>query len=361
MPGQTSLIYPPGVTDIYNQLVNAGMSPFTAWSTAPQVFYGAMPMEVALAQAATYGTAGGGGIALPDPAVYLGLLQNLGFTNLGDLQGLVQRARSNRWGMTEFLYYLRQTQAYKDRFPGIFGKNGQLLMSEEQYLAYESAYRALSQNFGYKMTQEDVGTWISKGVDPTELQQRFDVIQRADQYRPALQQLKQTLARRGLADKGKITLAEARDFILGIADPKWYKVYEEFSGRTAAVQAGFDIVKGTDAFGYTTLTRKQILDIIHRVPGIQSEGDLAASFQQLAQQFRELIPEGTITGFDVSKKDLIQLEFGGPRQARIAERVKRIIASVQARQQPMAQPQFVATGQGPQLFGLETQRRAQVQ
>ena len=57
MPGQTSLIYPPGVTDIYNQLVNACMSPFTAWSTAPQVFYGAMPMEVALAQAATYGAA----------------------------------------------------------------------------------------------------------------------------------------------------------------------------------------------------------------------------------------------------------------------------------------------------------------
>ena len=351
---------------IYAQLIAAGIDPQTALILAPIVANGTISLQDAIAQygpAATgtgTGTSGGGGTTVP-AAIYLNTLQELGFTNLGDLGGLIAQAQGGGWGMAEFMFNLRKTKAYEERFPGIFGRNGQMLMTEAQYISYEQQYRSITQNFGFKFTQEDVGTWISKGVDPGELQQRFEVIQRADQYRPALQQLKQTLAKRGLADKGKITLAEARDFILGLADPRWYKVYEEFSGRVAARQAGFDIVKGSDAFGYTTLTRKQILDIIHRVPGIQGETELAAGFQELVKRYRELLPEGRITGFEVSKKDLDQLTFGGPRQAKIAERVARIIATVEARQQPLAQPQFVATGQGPELFGMETQPRAQVQ
>src|SRR3989304_4957940 len=77
---------------IYAQLIAAGIDPQTALILAPIVANGTISLQDAIAQygptvtGTGTGSSGGGGTTVP-AAIYLNTLQELGFTNLGDLGG----------------------------------------------------------------------------------------------------------------------------------------------------------------------------------------------------------------------------------------------------------------------------------
>jgi hypothetical protein len=93
----------------------------------------------------------------------------------GWFQELFARAASE----AEIVTQLRQTPQYKQRFPGLFAPNGQIRMTEAQYIQQEQSYRQLLRQYGVNV--EDYQTPVSlvgffQGeVDPNELQDRLEV------------------------------------------------------------------------------------------------------------------------------------------------------------------------------------------
>jgi hypothetical protein len=272
------------------------------------------------------------------------------------MRNLIQHAISGGWSQTEFMWNLRKTPEYEATFPGIMNPNGTMKMTEAQYMALEKSFQETADLYGIHLNRENQALLFEGDVSAREWQQRAMAINRIRENPEAFQQFEAAARAQGLI-KGKFNRKDAYHLAIGEGPTEWYKLLEEFGTRTAAVQAGFDISKHAKLAGYLGLTRKQILAINKAVPGLGGEAQMAGSFQELAQRFRQLLPEGNITGFDVSKEDLIQLEFGGPRQAQVADTVARILAAVKARQEPLAQPTFASTAQGPQLYGAGTQSR----
>jgi hypothetical protein len=83
---------------------------------------------------------------------------------------------------------LRQTPQWKQRFPGIRRPNGELRMSEAQYLARETEYRQLLRQFGIADQLYDepseVAIFFDREIDPNELRDRlvaWDTVQRSGQ------------------------------------------------------------------------------------------------------------------------------------------------------------------------------------
>ena len=311
---------------------------------------------------ATGGSAPSGGSsgAAPSQAALIAwqtLLSQLGIRLSDNMRNLIQHAISGGWGQTEFMWNLRKTPEYQDIFPFIMNPNGTMKMTEAQYIAQQKSYQETADLYGIHLSRENMALLFEGDVSPREWQQlRAAPIARIRENPEAFAQFEAAARAQGLI-KGKFTKKDAVTLAIGEGPREWYKLLEEFGTRTAAVQAGFDISKHAKLAGYLGLTRKQVLAINKAVPGLGGEAQMAGSFQELAQRFRQLLPEGNITGFDVSKEDLIQLEFGGPRQAQVADTVARILAAVKARQEPLAQPTFASTAQGPQLYGVGTQSR----
>jgi len=284
------------------------------------------------------------------------LLSQLGIRMSQNMHNLIQHAIQGGWTQSEFMWNLRKTPEYLDIFPGIFNPNGTMKMTEAQYLSQEKAYQQIADLAGIHLNQENQALLFEGDTSSTEFQQRAAFISRWRENPEAFEQFAAAAKAQGLI-KGKFTIKDAMHLSLGTAPKEWYKLLEEAGTRTAAVQAGFDITKHAKLAGYLGLSRQQILAIDRAVPGLGGEAAMAGSFQELAQRFRTLLPEGNITGFAVTKDDLIQLEFGGPRQAQVAETVGRILAAVKAREEPLAQATFASTGQGPKVYGTGTQSR----
>jgi len=305
------------------------------------------------------GGSSGSAAAAPSQAALIAwqtLLSQLGIRLSQNMRNLIQHAISGGWSQTEFMWNLRKTPEYQDTFPGIMNRNGTMKMTEAQYMAQEKSFQETADLYGIHLNQENQALLFEGDVSAREWQQRAMAINRIRENPEAFHQFEAAARAQGLI-KGKFNKKDAYTLAIGEGPTEWYRLLEEFGTRTAAVQAGFDITKHPQLAGYLGLSRKQVLAINRAVPGLGGETQMASSFQELAQRFRQLLPEGNITGFDVSKDDLIQLEFGGPKQAQIAETVQRIIAATKAREEPLAQATFASTGQGPQLYGVGTQSR----
>ena len=284
------------------------------------------------------------------------LLSQLGIRLSDNMRNLIQHAISGGWSQTEFMWNLRKTPEYEATFPGIMNPNGTMKMTEAQYMALEKSFQETADLYGIHLNRENQALLFEGDVSAREWQQRAMAINRIRENPEAFAQFEAAARAQGLI-KGKFNRKDAYHLAIGEGPTEWYKLLEEFGARTAAAQAGFDITKHSKLAGYLDLSRKQVLAINKAVPGLGGEAQMAAAMQKLAQDFRQYIGAGHITGFDVTPEDLIQLEFGGPRQAQVADTVARILAAVKARQEPLAQPTFASTAQGPQLYGVGTQSR----
>lgn len=76
------------------------------------------------------------------------------------------------------LSLLRGTPQYQQRFPGRYRQDGSVRMTEAEYLARESDYRRLLQQYGYDMSQYETPTslvgFFESDQDPNELQTRLE-------------------------------------------------------------------------------------------------------------------------------------------------------------------------------------------
>lgn len=253
---------------------------------------------------------------------YEAQLSSLGIVVTPDIQQLLQEAVARGYTSAEFMYRLQQTQSFRDRFPGIFLPNGQLRMSVEQYLGYEQQYRLQSQRYGYRFNSQIMGGLVTKGITPELFSERLQAVQRVSENRVALNQFEAVLKRRGMLPAGGFAKGDVYNIVMGTANPLWYKVWEESSARTAAVNAGLSI--GAD------LSARDIRQLVRRLPGQQTEESLAPGFERVAEGIRTVIPLSQARQFGVTREDILKAVFGGKGANLSRSQIERAVATAEA-------------------------------
>lgn len=247
-----------------------------------------------------------------------------------NLSNLVAEAVQKNYNDTEFLYFLRQTPEYRKRFAGIFDpQTGQLRMSEEAYLGLEQSLKQLGKEYGATITSHDIAVSINKGITPDLYEERLQALRRLHEYQPAMNAFRQTLAARGLVDANKeFTRKELEDWVTGKANPKWYQVWQETQGRTAAFVAGLTV--GGDKDNFSSIARSDILRVLKTLPGEQTEGELQQYFQRIGQQFADVLPLDEAKMFGVTKQTIERANVGGKGAIQAQRKIERAQGTAQA-------------------------------
>src|SRR5207247_2844176 len=81
-----------------------------------------------------------------------------------------------------------------------------------------------------------------------------------------------------------------------------------------------------------------------------SDAQLHKDYQDLAQNLLTTLPMSRIHGYGLTKKQIQQASFGGPKQAQIIQKMKHIIATDQAFSEQRATQQTYSTAEGQ--FGV---------
>lgn len=275
---------------------------------------------------------------------YEALLAEWGIEMTGNLQNLLRDAVESGYSETEFTYFLRQTEEYRKRFRGIFKKNGDIRMSEAEYLNFEYNLETLGKQYGYKIETGDVGRALRKGITLEGYEDRLSALQRMREYEPSMKNFQAVLKARGLLPKGARdwTKQEQFDFITGQSNPQFYRVWEEASAATAAHLAGIDVLYGKEAkkepggVGYTDIRRGLLLQIIKSMPGYQTEAELAQGMEELGYNLLKVLPLSEARSFGLTKQDIVRATFGGKNAARAEQKLERVVRTHEAFQEDRA-------------------------
>lgn len=242
--------------------------------------------------------------------------QMLAFLGLDswEIKNLIEQASREQWTTTQFAAAIYQSNTFKTAFPGIFREDGSMIMDPFQYRATADQYTQIANRYGIDIDKARIGNLIGRQISVDEFQTRSEAIARIDENKQYFDAFNKVAAARGM--KGLDTPEEMADFLIGRSDKKFYDLWEE-------VQIG-----GSAKMSGVNLGIKGIRQIAKAIPG-ENDMDPAAlqqHFQNLAASLRTALPQSKIQGYGLTKRDLIELEFGGPRQAAIADRVNRIMA-----------------------------------
>ena len=271
---------------------------------------------------------------------YMSQIQGMQLGMTPDLRALVIEAQRNGWSAAQFEFAVRRTPDYASQYPGIIGPNGQMLMSESSYNEYVRTYTGIAGQNGIAITRNDIAHLISSNVSPAEFDTRTNAIQRIESNKVVFKQFNATLVAQGmkpLDEKG------IQAFVMGESSPEFYDVWNKAAAAAAAVNAGVKI----GGEGYAGMNREQI----DKVAGLGlTEAELKSGFGEVAQRLLTLIPASQIQGAGLTSADIRQSVFGGPKQAKIQQKITRLLETAQAATQETAHTQVTPTQAG----GLQT-------
>jgi hypothetical protein len=292
------------------------------------------------------GGGGGGGGNQNYIAALKALLQQLGIPITGNINQLLQEAARKGYSQSTFLFYLRQTPEYLRAFAGIFDEDGNLKMSEFQYLAQKQQYADIAGLFGLRFSDRFAGILFENDVSVAEFRQRAGAERVLRDNRVTFQQFERVLRQRGLL-KGQLTKKDLRDFVYGTADPAWYKVWRETQVRATAVQAGLNFGQGPKGKDLR-LPRGALKALLQ---ANLAGGDLAKAVEAIADNFLNTLPLAQIYDEGLSKKDIVTAIVGGKGSALLRQKLERLLATHEAFEtEERAQSQLFATGTGTALL-----------
>jgi len=285
---------------------------------------------------------------------YEEILRRWGMRANKNLLNLIELAMRGQWTTTQFIDNLRQTPEYKQHFRGIRWTTG---MSEAQYNSQYAAYKARAQDIGENLSRQQFGKLLKRGVSIDEFSDRVDALDAIDRYAPLWSQFQQVLELRGVnVPGGRLTKKELQKFIMGMGPAKWEKIYEEAITTTNLERvAGIEVtaprageVATPDSYG---IMRSEWLDIIKQVesltPGFEVEDISSQEWAAIGTRIRDY-SINYLQRYGLSTRDLLEMELGGPKAAKIAERAKRILVTQEAFSEPRAVPQSAMQVGGPQ-------------
>lgn len=285
--------------------------------------------------------------APPPVGPYLALLQSLFIRLTPEARAWAQQAARNRWGQAEALYYLRRTRFYREAFPGIFNPDGTLRMTEAQYIATRNAYEDIAASVGIRLNDAQVAHLFRNDVSVAAFRTRAQAVATMRSNRVAFQQFKQTLEAMGI--KRDVRKKDLLDFVVGRANPEWYRIWREAHARTAATMAGLNVRDKGEAATQMSIGRGLVKQVA--AAGL-SDADLQKGFEQLADLFLSVLPESQVRGIGLDKRQLVKAVVGGKNAARAREVLGQLMRNIQAfGETERASQQLVPTATGALLVG----------
>jgi hypothetical protein len=93
------------------------------------------------------------------------------------LESWMSMAITKGWSQDEIMLQIRETNAFKERFPAILERErlGRSPLSVEDYLQYEATARSLSLTLGYRITQAEINNLLGNDVSLPELEERIGI------------------------------------------------------------------------------------------------------------------------------------------------------------------------------------------
>ena len=278
-------------------------------------------------------------------ASYLEVLRRWGIKETKNLLNLVERAVRGQWSSSQFLGYVRQTPEYRQQFRGIRWRQG---MSEAQYNAMYAQYAARALDIGEKLSRKQFAKMLKGGVEFDEYSDRVDALVAIEEYAPLWAQFQQTLELRGVRVPGKeLEKKELQKFIMGLGSAKWEQIWEEVAVTTNLEKvAGVEVTaprageRATpDSYG---VMRTDMLRLIKQLealtPGFEVEKLTSQDWAAIGKRLRQY-DISYLQRYDLTTKDILEMELGGPNAAKIAERAERLLKTQEAFDEPRAIPQ----------------------
>lgn len=266
-----------------------------------------------------------------DPELFA-ILQGFGIPS-GLFSALLRESIINDWSADELLANLYGSEAFGNMFPGIFGSEGELVMTPGEYLSSRREYQHMAATYGFDLSNQAFGEQIvAGGTSGQEFLDRLEAAARVTESPEMFESLTHFAKEAGLGAYGKEELFDA---LLGLAPKEFYDLWEKTSIQGMAALSGFHLGdKGVEKI--QELAGERILE----------SPQTKLAFENLAHQIKTTLPLSKIYKFGVTKGDLLQLEFGGPRQAEIAQTVQRIVDTDEAFQSSARVRGQVYPGQG---------------
>jgi hypothetical protein len=265
-------------------------------------------------------------------------------TITGGLRTLAQKAVGEDWTSATFTYFVRQTADYRRRFRGILPG-----MSEGEYLSLENGYiQAFRESeLPFDLDRKKIAYLVRNRIDPGALAMRAQALARVRENALTMQALEQTLRAKKII-RGRLTKRDQVNLVLRKAPKIFYDVWEETVIRGAAARAGIAVGEGI-------LRREDIVKLMSRQPGRVTEEDVTTTMARLAQRIRTLVPLSRLAKFNITERDLVEMELNpmSQRAQEIASVSQRVLSNIEAGSQPTAQPGFTRSGKRTILSGFE--------
>lgn len=275
-----------------------------------------------------------------------GWAKDTGFTINSNIENLIHNAAhapNGGWSLDRFMEAIYDTKEFQQAFPGIFGKGGKLKYTPDQYISFVQQYQQVADEYNLKVTREEMGYLFRNNVTPTEARERFYAEHQLETNPELWKQWKEQLAGMGYKNVKRKDIFE---FMANRAPKEWYNIWEQAQVRYGLQQAGINTVnqQGKANANDLNLGKGAVRKIAQKI-GDSDPSTLAAGYAQLAKDFQKLMPLSRISGYGLTKQDLIELRFGGKRQAKVAEIVENIMASEELRRSGAATSVSDAIGQ----------------
>jgi hypothetical protein len=222
-------------------------------------------------------------------------------------------------------------------------------MTPYQYQQNVLQYQDAAAAAGVNLSPKEQAALFANDVSVREAQLRMQHEHTLRTNKPMFDAFNRELKANGHAPLDKQGIF---NFLSGQGNAAAVNLWENAAADYSATQSGIKI--GGPAGNYESLGRKQFEKIASM--GL-SEADLASGFGQLAHAFLTQVPLSHIQNSGLSKSDIRQAVFGGPKQAKIQEKMKHMIGQLQAAGQATAHTQVTPTqGGGLQAIGENKQR-----
>lgn len=247
------------------------------------------------------------------------------FINLGLGAGMANWAYGllrKGYDMEGVLAELYNQPKFKHAFPGIFRKDGSLIVSPQEYRQLTEAYQSVGAQYGFKLSKADLGKLVQGENSVEEAKTKLRAAQVVDQNRDVWKYM------------GFKTAKEAQNFILGKADRDVYDRYEAAAIRTALAQSGVGGIP-------SGVTGSRARELARQTGGVLDFDEIAERAAKVAEQVKFAAPELMARG--ISQRDIEDVMFGRPT-AGVLTRVEAALEQRKASFKQKGQSQQVARG-----------------
>lgn len=199
-------------------------------------------------------------------------------------------------------------------------------------------YIDAARQFGKVITAATANKLIAGRVSLSEWTDRLRADETIENNKDLFNHYNDTLKAHGmqpLSEDGLLT------FMVGKAPRELYDIFNEAAARFADQQA--KIGPATD---------KSYAAGAGVIPTGISVPELNKGYADMVEQLKKL-PFSRLHALHLTRSELLQLEFGGPLQAKAKEKVQRIAAEQKLAQQGPVEGQAIPTNEGVKTLGLE--------